>query len=514
MPAGHLFGQGFPVQHALLGLAENAALPPELIDRLISIADSDLAEALAGRPDLSDAQTATLMGFEAAAVRLAHEGRLTVDDVDPAVRPRVALALLEERSGRPGWAYRLGADPRVEIRERLAACPALPHEVMRTLASDPDVRVAAELALWAPADIATQLAAHPHADVRRSVAANEAAPPSVLASLLTGDGLPPARSCAVCDQEPIPFVHDPNCDRRDCSLPPGAACDGSHESTVFEIQQMALRNPATPGYAAKAFADHPSTLMRVELAARADLPAQVYSRLAQDPVPWVRATIAENPSISESLMRTLATDCGHDVQRRLAHNPNVPIDVLSDIATTTKIGSVLLPRIASATPHEVEQLAASTNPNARMLLAQRRDLPPHVRDALAEDPDAKVVKSIAPHPGLSDVQLRTMITRHGARVLAKVATNPDATAKLLEDLTCHRPPVQKAFREVARHRNATAAALLACLGDRQARRLAARHRALPPEVIVGLLGDEDWQVSEAAAANPSLPYSAMSELIP
>ncbi|MFD0634456.1 hypothetical protein [Catenulispora yoronensis] len=506
------------MQHALLGLAENAALPPELIDRLIlaadAYADADLAEALAVRPDLSDAQTATLMRFEAAAIRFAHEGRLTIDSVDPAARPRVALALLEERSGRPEWAYSLAADPRADIRERLAACPALPHEVMRTLASDPDVRVAAELASWAPTDIATQLAAHPHADVRRSVAANEATPPSVLASLLTGDGLPPALSCAVCDQETVPFVHDPNCDRRDCSLPPGAACDSSHQSTVFEIQQMALRNPATPVDAATAFAGHPSMLIRVELAARVDLPAQVYSRLAQDPVPWVRATIAENPTIDENLMRALAVDRGHDVQRRLAHNPHVPLDVLSDVSTTTKIGSTLLPRIASATPREVEELATSANPSMRMLLAQRRDLPPHVRDALAEDPDAKVVKSIAPHPGLSDVQLRTMVTRHGGRVLAKVAANPDATAKLLEDLTQHRPAVQKALREVALHRNATAAALLACLANRQARPLAARHSALPPEVIVGLLSDEDWQVMEAAAANPSLPHSAMSELIP
>ena len=502
------------MQHALLGLAENPALPPELIDRLISTADADLAEALAVRPDLNDAQMATLMRFEAAAVRLAHGGRLTADNVDPTARPGVALALLEERSGRLEWAYRLAADPRVEIRERLAACPALPYEVMQTLASDPDVRVAAELALWASEDIVTGPAAHPHAAVRRSVAANEATPPSVLASLLTGDGLPPARSCVVCDQETVPFVHDPNCDRRDCSLPPGAACDGSHESTVFEIQQTALRNPATPADAATAFADHPSMLMRVEVAARVDLPAQAYSRLAQDSVPWVRSTIAENSSIGEILMRTLAADRGHDVRRRLAHNPNVPVDVLSDIATTAKSGSALLPRIASATPREVEELATSANPSVRMLVAQRRDLPPHVRDALAEDPDAKVAKSIAPHPGLSDVQLRTMVARHGVRVLAKVAANPDASAKLLEDLTQHRPPVQKAFREVARHRNATAAALLACLADRQARPLAARRGALPPEVIVELLGDEDWQVLEAAAANPSLPYSAMSELIP
>src|SRR5690348_16504365 len=101
MAVRSMFGQDFPVQHALLGLAENAALPPELIDRLISSADAELAKAMAGRPDLSNAHTASLMRFEDAAVRLAREGRLTVDDVDPLAQPRVALALLEEGSGRP-----------------------------------------------------------------------------------------------------------------------------------------------------------------------------------------------------------------------------------------------------------------------------------------------------------------------------------------------------------------------------------------------------------------------------
>lgn len=471
------------MQHALVGLAENTALPPELIDRLISTADAELAEVLATRPDLTDSQTAALTRFESAAIRLAYEGRLTADNIDPVTQPYAALALLDQQRGKPEWAHQLATNPRGEIREKLAACPALPLDVMQRLASDPDVRVVAELALRTPStEIATRLAAHPHTDVRRSAAANEATPPSVLASLLTGDGSP--------------------------------------ESAMFEIRQMALRNPATPTHAATLFGDHPSVLMRVELAARTDMPWHVYARLAQDPEPWVRATLAENPSIAENpsttenLIRTLAADRGHDVQRRLAHNPAVPLDVLSDLATATKIGPTPLPRIASADPREVEELSTSANPTVRMLLAQRRDLPPQVRDALADDPDAKVVKAIAPHPGLTDAQLRSMVARHGGRVLARVAANPDAGAQLLEELTKHRPPVQKMFREVARHRNATAAALLACLSDRQARRWAARRSALPPETIVDLLGDEDWQVVEAAAGNPSLPHSAMSELVP
>ncbi len=382
----------------------------------------------------------------------------------------------------------------------------------RRLAADSDVRVVAELALWTTPDVAARLAGHPHAEVRRAVAANEATPPAVLAALITGEGLPPAQRCLVCDREKTPFAHDPHCQRLDCDLLPGAFCDGSHGSTVLDLQQAALRNPATPTEAVVGFADHPSTLLRWAVAARPDLPLEVSGRLALDSNPGVRADLAENPAIDDALIRALAGDRGDDVRRGLAHNPNVPLDVLIQLAGTTKIGATLLPRIATASPAEVEELARSPIPAVRMLLAQRRDLPAEIRDALATDPDAKVVKSIAPHPGLSEAQLRAMVDRHGARVIAKVAVNPDATPPLLEDLARHEPPVKKAFREIARHRNATAPALLACLAEEQARPIAAGHPALSPPVIAELLTDPDWQVVEAAAANPSLPLAVMDEL--
>ena len=503
------------MNHVLNGLAANPALPSALVDRLIAVADADLVPDLAARTDLSRAQVLALAArLEEAAVQLAYDGRLAADDVEPVAQPDAALALLDQGADRPHWARLLANDPLVERREKLAACPDLPLDVAQLLAVDRDIRVVAELALWTTPDVATRLAHHPHAEVRRSVAANEATPPQVLAALLTGQGLPPAQSCLVCDSAAIPFLHDPYGPRPECDLPPGASCDGSHQSTVHETQQNALRNPSTPPSAVVGFAGHPSVLLRCELAARPDLPPDVYAQLAHDPVPMVRAQIAGNPAIDAALIRSLADDRGHDVQRRLAHQPALPLDLLTHLAGTTRLGSRLLPRIVAASPSEIEELAASPSPTVRMLLAQRRDLPTGVRDALARDSDAKVLKSIAPHPGLSEAQLRAMVQQHGIRVLAKVATNPDATPALLEDLSRHQPPAQKAFREIARHHRATAAALLACLSDRQARPIAAVHPALRPAVIVGLLADNDWQVVEGAAANPSLPLSAMADLLP
>ncbi|MFD4527053.1 hypothetical protein ACFWP7_24590 [Streptomyces sp. NPDC058470] len=494
----------------LCGLAANPALPAELIDRLIAVADAEVDWELAFRPDLSHAQVVALASrADDTAVQLAYEGRLTTSDVDPVTQPRAALALLDEDAGRPEWARLFAVDPDVEHREKLAACPGLPPDVVETLAADPDVRVVAELALWTTPDMAARLANHSHAEVRRALAANETTPPAVLAMLVTGEGLSPAERCLVCDREPTPFVHDQGCPRPDCDLLPGASCDGSHESTVHDMQLAALRNPATPARAVVGFADHPSMLLREQLAARSDLPPEVGERLVDDPDAGVRGELAENPSIGDAQIRALATDHGYDVRRRLAHHPREPLDVLDQLAAEIRIGSHPLPRIAAASPAEVEEMARSKNPALRMLLAERRDLPNTIRDALALDPDAKVVKSIARHPGLSEAQLRAMVDRHRIRVIAKVAANPDASAALLEDLAGHEPPGHKVFREIARHPNATAPALLACLASRDARSLAAGHPALPPHVIVELLSHDDRQVAKAAAANPSLPPVVM-----
>ncbi|MFF1595439.1 hypothetical protein ACFVY0_46575, partial [Streptomyces sp. NPDC058286] len=188
------------MHHIQCGLAANPALSSELVDRLISIADDDIATGLACRADLSRAQAIALTErVGESAVQLAYEGRLTAADIDPSVRPDAALALLDQEVGRPEWARLLAADPVRERREKLAPCPGLPSDVVDTLAADPEVRVVAELALWTTPDVATRLATHPHAEVRRAVAGNEATSPATLAENLAAEALPAARRCLVCE---------------------------------------------------------------------------------------------------------------------------------------------------------------------------------------------------------------------------------------------------------------------------------------------------------------------------
>lgn len=469
-----------------------------------------MASVLADRTDLSREQALELIAHAGwLAVAPVRRGLLRAADIDPEALPDAALALLREGLGLPDWPRLLVADPDPARREKLASCPGLPPEVAARLAADPRLDVVAELAGYGTPDPATAalLAAHPHAEVRRSAAANEALPPALLTALLTGDGLPAPTVCPVCEEDPRLRWNDPY-------LRGGAACDGSHESALDEIRRAALENPSTPAEDVARFAGDPSMLVRWAVAARPGLPPRVYAELAHDPVPGVLWNLAGNPGIGEAPIRVLSTSRDPEVVRALTRNPGVPLDVLTRLAGAMRAGPDPLPRIAAATEAEVRVLAASAEAGVRALVARRRDLPPGVRDALAADPDAKVAKAVAAHPGLGEDRLRAMAARHGVQVLAQVAANPEALSALLEDLVRHDPPVPRVLRTVAEHPNATAPALRVCLTDPKARRHAAAHPALCAQDLPGLLDDPDWQVVEAAAAHPALPPAVMRESMP
>jgi hypothetical protein len=486
----------------LCGLATNPALPVELLDRFVAVADSELCLELAGRDDLTPAQVRRLVAYGGmdTVIHLVRRRLLSASDLD-APDPHVVLALLDETEAPGPWTRVLYAHPDPAMRADLAAAAHVPAEVLSDLSDDREVEVVAAVARSArlTGELAQALAGHPHLTVRRSVAGNERTPPPVLAALAAGVGSPVARWCSGCDGS--------------AALPDWMQCAGAdHETARIDLAYAVVTNPATPGEAVAGYAEHPTTYVRRALASRPDLPQHSYAMLAADPIPGVRGAVAENQAIDEQLIRALAGDDTY-VRRRLAHNPAIPLDVLAQIAPSTKIGPTLLPRIAAATLDEIHTLARSPVPALRMMLAERPDLPATVVLLLAEDPDAKVLKSLAPNPRLTDEQLRAIVARHGVRVIAAVTRNQSCSPQLLHDLATHTPPAQKALRAIATHPNADAATLLQCLPDRQARSDAARHPALPSAVITRLLHDPDERVAEAAAANPSLPNRTMEYLI-
>lgn len=484
------------------GLAANPSLPADLLDRFIAGADAELCLDLAERADLSQGQVRALAarGGTATVVRLIRRRLLTKADVD-AADPEIQLALLDEGDAPDEWVRSLATHEDSSVRSSVAATTGVPADVLATLAQDLNIEVVTEAARSSrlTARVAAMLAEHPHMAVRRAVATNEMSPPSLLAALADGATLPPARFCYGCDATDEP--------------PPGMHCGGGHEGALVDLQYAIVANPSTPADVAEGFVDHPVTYVRWTLANRRDLSPEAYQRLANDPEPSVRGNVAANPAISERLIRRVARDTTDDVRRRLAGNPAIPLDVLTHIASTARIGATVLPRIAAATPGEVEQLSRSPVAAVRMALAERADLPASVVHLLAEDPDAKVLKALAPNPMLTNEQLRSMLAKHGGRVAARVAANPTCSPDLLRELATQGPPVQKAYRIVAAHPNADGPTLVRCLRDPQARPIAARHPALPVGVLAELVDDPDEGVAEAAAANPSLPRHAMEHLL-
>ncbi|MFF5232874.1 hypothetical protein [Dactylosporangium sp. NPDC000521] len=500
----------------LAGLADNPALPADLIDMLIAAGDDELLGDLAGRDDLSAAQVRAIAARSTgAAVGLVHSGRLRAGDVDGR-DPRVVAALFDATGAPAEWAHALAASPDRWIRELLAYAAHTPVEVVAQLADDPDVDVAAEAALSPAmtAELAERLARHPHTRVRMALAANKAAPAEILASLALDGGRPPVEAC-------------PGCDGTDHASSWGP-CDGSdHPRSVDFIQNAAARNPSTPAPAMVGLARHPMPWIRRHVAGRPGLPQEVYARLATDPVPGVRHALATNPAVGVAILRSLATDQTDFVQRYVMHNPNIPLDVLTTLAATGPpgprppwiavdtdgAGPAVLPRIAAATAGELRELATSKEPVVRMLVARHPGLPDDLVDVLAADRDAAVLRAIAPNPRVSPGRMHAMFTAHGVRVAAGLAGNPACPADLLLRIATLRPPAKLALREIARHPNATAPALTACLADERAGRSAARHPALDPETLLALLEHGGPDLAGAAAANPSLPQDVMRALI-
>ncbi|QKW18706.1 hypothetical protein HUT16_06205 [Kitasatospora sp. NA04385] len=493
------------------GLAGNPALPAEAVERLVRLTEPDLSLELVQRTDLTDRQVEVLAerGI-AAAGHLVETGRVTPDGVDPRRRPFAALALLRVGRAPAGWAELL-AEQR-ELWPELASSARLPTGVARRLLAEADAHVLIELAEAQPApDVLAALAAHPSEHVREAVARNPAAPPGILADLLADR--PPLPGCDVCRRHPVPWTHPPDCPDPDCRLPGGAACDGSHQYARHSIVQAALAHPAAPAADALRHLHDASAFLRARLAERTDLGPDAYRRLATDPLPMVLAPLAENPAIGERLIRQLATVPSEMVRRAVVCNPAVPLDVLDRAweGVALKFGTTLPPRIAAADPAETERLAACATPELRRLLALRHDLPPHVRDRLAEDPDARVVNAVAAHPGLEERQLTALHRRHGRLVGPGIAANPDTPTALLRALVSGEHNVAT-LRALARHPAADGPALTACLRDRRARKDAAAHPALPLDRIRELLADPE--TAPHAAANPSLPVADLLRLLP
>ncbi|MEU6622946.1 hypothetical protein ABZ926_19565 [Streptomyces litmocidini] len=482
------------MRDALLGLAENPALPAELFARLVSGGDEDVLHALAGRERLTTAQVSALVdiGDPALTSRLVRSGLVPWPEV-PEDHPGRALdAVLGGVAPLAAW-WEAGTDPDAEVRQEVAYESDAPAEVLAALADDVDPRVvesAAENPRLPPA-LLPRLARHPSTVVREAVARNENAPAALLAELLADGGRPAPTRCGACH-------------RRE------TAC-ADHTPGVRRVRSAAACHPAVPTAGLTAFLDAPEIRTVTTFAARTDLPLHFLDRLAEHPAADVRAVVAANPAVREALLRTLAADPDPEVRRAVAENPAVPLDLLVTVATHERLPDEPAPRVEAATDAELRSLATSRVAQVRALVADRTRLPGDLVEQLAADPDPGVARRIAARPETAPGRLAELVERHGSAVFGPLARHPGCPAALLHRMAAHPAVGRRVLRDIARHPAAPAETLLLCLTAEapDVRRYAAAHPALPAPVLESLLRDPDEILAGAAAENPALPVTLM-----
>ncbi|WP_112262897.1 variant leucine-rich repeat-containing protein [Lentzea terrae] len=169
-------------------------------------------------------------------------------------------------------------------------------------------------------------------------------------------------------------------------------------------------------------------------------------------------------------------------------------------------------------PHLLDRLIALADGVTSLELARRTDLTPaQVQALLARDDPAVVsallaagrAEEVVTQPQVTEAQLWELAEQQGHWL--EVARNPHCPPDLLHHMASHAGADVETYRAIARHPRACGETLLLCLGDAQARYLAACHPNLPVETILELLGSEF--TARPAAANPSLPVHVMEELL-
>ncbi len=443
----------------LEGLASNPALPGHLLDRLVAV--PPLGWTLAARPDLRAHHVRALLALDDASVvaELLSRGRASPADVRSS-DPSVLLAVTGHPDCDPSLVRSLAMHPTARLRLPEIAV-SLPADVLEFLAADPEVAAEVVRHHALPAPLADSLSRHPSFEVRAAVAASPHAPVSVLTRLGTEDAL--ARRLA--------------------------------------------GNPATPGaVAAGLFRDHAA---RYFLASRTDLPVRVYEQLACEIEPGILTELATNPAVPVEVLRRLTGT--RALRLALLRNPALPLDLLAEVAGTTRISRFRVPRVASASAAELWALAASGTAQVRKMVASRADLPIELVSSLVADPDFEVAGAVAANPLVTVDQLSALVERHGVQVHPWVARNASCPPELLHRMALSAGTVAETWRAVASHPAAWGETLLPCLGDAQARHLAAGHPHLPVGTIVELLRSEF--TAGAAASNPSLPVPVMEELV-
>ncbi|GAA2110909.1 hypothetical protein GCM10009759_52550 [Kitasatospora saccharophila] len=454
------------------GLAENPALPADLVDRLIAAPHGPLA--LPRRRGLTEPQLDALIAHDAYAVALSRHlpkpvRRRLAAHPDPDVRAALVVSAAPDEDRE--LFERFAADPAPEVRKELAECGHTPADLRARLAYDPAPEVRAALGQhWtaAPEPVRRALLTDPEDSVRAAACATSflrwpyPVPPADLVPALLADPLTRAGTVAHCDP------------------------------ATTDLDRLAA---------------DPDPDVRRALAAHPGLPAHLRTRLAADPRALVRLAVLARPDTPEAERAALYDSVtgpfeppGEDVDEETA----VELE-MDHFAVGIDLWMLDLPWVtADPLPH-----LDSPHPLFRRAAAASPDLPAEARARLLADPDNEVALAAASSsPDPIDPVTAERLDR-GHRPVKRMRWRPadmfplpvETLRRLADD------PVPRMRLLALRDPELPAHLLerLAADPEDHVRLAAASHPAHTPATLRALLDDPSPYVNRAAAANPALP---------
>ncbi|MFB7945734.1 hypothetical protein ACFC6L_12515 [Kitasatospora phosalacinea] len=452
----------------LAGLAENPALPADLVDRLV--AARHRAHELAKRPDLTEAQLDALIAHDAHAVALSRHlpkpvRRRLAAHPDPSVRTALVISAAPDED--PDLFERFATDPAPKVRKQLAQSDRTPTDLRAGLAHDPDPDVRAALAQWwttAPEPVRRTLLTDPEGSVRAAACATyfrrlpHPVPPADLVPALLADPLTRAGAAAHCDPATTDLERlatDPDPDvRRALATHPGlpAALRGRLAADpLARIRLVVLARPDTP--AAERAALHDSITGPFEPPGE-DVDEETAFELEMDHIgvgielwmlqlPWVTADPLPHLDSPHPVFRRAAAaspDLPAEARARLLADPDNEVALAAAAGSPDPIDPVTAERLdrehrpvkrmrwrpADAYPLPVEtlrRLADDPAPRMRLLAPRDPDLPADLLERLAGDPEERVRRAAASHPALTPALLRALLDDPSPSV-QRAAANP------------------------------------------------------------------------------------------
>lgn len=267
--------------------------------------------------------------------------------------------------------------------------------------------------------------------------------------------------------------------------------------------------------------DDPDPRVRTYLAEHDQVPADLLTRLASDPDPEIRATLARWwTQAPEQVRRILLTDPVDQVRAsacstyyaRLPH-PVPPPDLVAALLEdpVTRAGAV---RHAALTPQLAARLAGDPDHEVRRQVAEHPQLPPAVRDLLADDSNANVRVGVfsrwdTPEPIRHKIYTEIV---HRARPVDDLLDKDLDEDTFLQQLDEHMASNELRYLRldwVTADPLPYVSSPYVCF-----RRSAARNRSLPTDAVVRLLGDDDSGVRTTMATHaPHLVDPATAERI-